>query len=201
MSEVAVQIASRYIRRKQSDAVGKNLLKTLTEPITNSDDSYGEIVKSEPGNEKAVFPITIYVDKQRRLIRVIDEAQGMTTDELCAKFTEYGAAKSTAYKGGNSRGLFGQGISDVLFYHREGKIKSIKNGEASICRFYWRNEKQYIDPKKEKDDAAELAREWGIASKSGTVVEFLLDNTALHEYENLVKKLSVFYMLRLINNK
>lgn len=200
MSEIAVSVASRYLKRKQSDAVGKNLLKTLTEPITNSDDSYGDIVKFESGSEASVFPVTIFVDRQKRLIRIIDHAQGMTAREMRAKFAEYGAAKSSAYKGGNSRGIFGQGISDVLFYHQEGKIKSIKDGEAAICSFYRKNEKQYIDPERLKGSTTKIANEWGIKGKRGTVVEFVLDNTPLHEYENLVKKLSVFYMLRLINN-
>jgi len=200
MSEIAVQFASRYIKRKQSDAVGKNLLKTLTEPITNSDDSYGEIVKSELGSEKAVFPITISIDRQKRLVRVIDCAQGITASEFRSKFEVYGAAKSSAYKGGNSRGIFGQGISDVLFYHRDGKIKSIKDGEASICSFYWKKDKQYINIERLKIPTAKVSKEWGINGDRGTVVEFVLDNTTLHEYENLVKKLSVFYMLRLINN-
>src|SRR3989344_4384399 len=200
MSEVAVQIASRYIRRKQSDAVGKNLLKTLTEPITNSDDSYGEIFKAGQANANDIFPIVIYIDKVKRMVRITDNAQGMGSDELEAKFKEYGAAKSSAYKGGNSRGIFGQGISDVLFYHRDGKIKYIKDGEASICSFYWKKDKQYINIERLKIPTAKVSKEWGINGDRGTVVEFVLDNTTLHEYENLVKKLSVFYMLRLINN-
>ena len=199
MTEIAVQFASRYIKRKQSDAVGKNLLKTLTEPITNSDDSYGEIVKLEPGSENTVFPVTIFIDKKKRLVRITDHAQGMTGDELEAKFEEYGAAKSSAYKGGNSRGIFGQGISDVLFYHRDGKIKSIKDGEASICSFYWKKERQYINVEKQKESSVKIAQEWGISNERGTVVEFIVDNTTIHDYDNLAKKLSVFYMLRLIN--
>jgi len=126
MTEIAVQFASRYIKRKQSDAVVKNLLKTLTEPITNSDDSYGEIIKSEIGSENAIYPITIFINKKIGLVRITDQAQGMSESELKEKFKVYGAAKSSAYKGGNSRGIFGQGISDVLFNHQNGKIKSIK---------------------------------------------------------------------------
>src|SRR3989344_44535 len=199
MSEVAVQIASRYIRRKQSDAVGKNLLKTLTEPITNSDDSYGEIFKAGQANANDIFPIVIYIDKVKRMVRITDNAQGMGSDELEAKFKEYGAAKSSAYKGGNSRVIFGQGISDVLFYHRDGKIKTIKDGEASVCSFYWKNDKQYISVEKINKPLPKIIKEWGMIGDRGTVVEFFPDNTTIHDYENLVKKLSVFYMLRLIN--
>ncbi len=199
MTEIAVQFASRYIKRKQSDAVGKNLLKTLTEPITNSDDSYGEIIKFEPGNDNIAFPIFIFIDRKKRLIRITDNAQGMTRDDLEAKFKEYGAAKSSAYKGGNSRGIFGQGISDVLFYHQNGTIKTIKNDEASVCNFYWKKDRQYISVDKQRGKVSEVAKEWGINNNRGTVVEFVVDNNTIHDYENLVKKLKVFYMLRMIN--
>lgn len=199
MSEIAVQFASRYMKRQWSDAVGKSLLKTLTEPITNSDDSYRKIAESESGSDKAVFSVTIFIDKKKRLVRITDQAQGMTKTELEAKFKEYGAAKSAAYEGFSSRGIFGQGISDVLFYHREGHIKSIKNGEASICSFYEKKGKPYISVEKQAMAIDKISKEWGIETKRGTIVEFIVDNTAIHDYENLVKKLSVFYMLRLIN--
>ncbi|MDO8574914.1 MAG: ATP-binding protein, partial [bacterium] len=199
MTEIAVKFASRYIKRQWSDAVGKSLLKTLTEPITNSDDSYRKIAESEVRSDKAIFAITIFVDKKKRLVRITDQAQGMTEKELEEKFEEYGAAKSAAYEGYSSRGVFGQGISDVLFYHREGKIKSIKDGEASICSFYEKKGRPYISVEKQKEPIGEIAKEWGINNERGTVVEFTLDNTTIHDYDNLIKKLSVFFMLRLIN--
>ena len=198
MSEIPVQFAERYIKRKQTNAVGKSLLKTLTEPITNSDDSYRRTVESESGHSKTVFPITIFVDKAKRMVRLIDQAQGMSADELEKKFREYGAAKSGAYEGFSTRGIFGQGLSDVLFYHRDGCIKSIKDNKASLCRFYWKKGKQYISVDKVRE--AKVAKEWGISGEHGTVIEFVLEDTVLHDYENLVQKLRVFYMLRLINN-
>ena len=109
MTEIAVQIASRFIKRQFSDAVGKSLLKTLTEPITNSDDSYRKVVESGQHEGREVFPITIFVDKTKRVVRIVDQAQGMTAIELEDKFNEYGAAKSAAYEGYSSRGIFGQG--------------------------------------------------------------------------------------------
>ena len=200
MIEIAVQIASRFIKRQFSDAVGKSLLKTLTEPITNSDDSYRKVVESGQHEGREVFPITIFIDKTKRLVRITDQAQGMTAVELEDKFKEYGAAKSAAYEGYSSRGIFGQGISDVLFYHREGKIKSVKDGEASICNFYEKKGQHFIGIEKQKGSVEKLTKEWGINSKHGTVAEFVLDNTTIHDYDNLIKKVSVFFMLRLINS-
>lgn len=200
MTEIAVQIAPRFIERQFSNAVGKSLLKTLTEPITNSDDNYRKVVESGQHEGREVFPITIFIDKTKRLIRITDQAQGMTAVELEDKFKEYGAAKSAAYEGYSSRGIFGQGISDVLFYHHEGKIKSIKDGEASICSFYKKSGKHFISVEKQKGLAEKLAKKWGVNNNHGTLVEFILDTTTIHDYDNLIKKLSVFYMLRLINS-
>src|SRR3989344_3904808 len=200
MTEIAVQIASRFIKRQFSDAVGKSLLKPLTEPITNSDDSYRKVVESGQHEGREIFPITIFIDKTKRIVRITDQAQGMTAIDLEDKFKEYGAAKSAAYEGYSSRGIFGQGVSDVLFYHHEGKIKSVKDGEASICSFYEKKGKHFISVEKQKGSVEKLAQEWGVNSNHGTVVEFVLDSTTIHDYDNLIKKLGAFYMLRLIHS-
>jgi len=198
MREIEVKIASRYFKRKSSNAVGKNILKTLTEPITNSDDSYR--ILSSQKNIRGPYPITICIDRRTRLVKIIDNAEGMSAYELEAKFKEYGAAKSGAYEGYGTRGLFGQGVSDVLFYHSKGCIKSIKNGEASICSFYERKNKRFIKIEKQNEAIDKLSQEWNINSDQGTLVEFILDtDTWIYEYENLVKRLSAFWMLRLIN--
>lgn len=199
MSEIEVKIASRYIKRKSSNAVGKNILKTLTEPITNSDDSY-RILTAKSNNNEATYPITIQINKESRLVRIIDQAEGMTTKDLEEKFETYGAEKSGAYSGYGVRGIFGQGISDVLFYHSQGTVKSIKDGEASICKFYERGEKRFINVERIEKNTSILSKEWGINSSNGTVIEFIADkDTVLHEFENMANKLSGFYMLRLIN--
>lgn len=199
MVEREVKFAPRYIKRKRSNAVGKNLSKTLTEPITNSDDSYRRLLFFGKKEKSKVFPITIYIDSQKRLVRIIDEAEGMTEKDLIEKFEVYGSDKSGASSGQGVRGIFGQGISDVLFYHSQGVIKSVKNGEAAICKFYEKRNKPFIKTEKVKGSILKISRDWGINSSHGTLVEFVLDkNTQIGTYEKLINRLSVFYMLRLI---
>jgi len=199
MTEIEVKYASRYVKRKRSVAIGKSLLKTLTEPITNSDDSYR--VQTEKSGSDEVCPITIFVDRPARTVKIVDQAEGMSLADLKNKFKEYGAAKSGAYSGYSTRGLFGQGVSDVLLYHGKGAIKSIKDGEASVCLFYEKRGRAYISVDPEKGDVNKTAKRWGINPQHGTVVEFVVESdTVIHEYENLIKRLSSFYMLRLINS-
>lgn len=200
MTEREVKFASRYIKRKRSNAVGKNLSKTLTEPITNSDDSYRRLLSGSRNQKHKFFPITIYVDHKKKLVRIADNAEGMTAQDLINKFEFYGSDQSGASRGENVRGIFGQGVSDVLFYHSQGIIKSIKNGEATICRFYEKNDKPFINVRKIKGSISKISQEWGINSDHGTLVEFILDkDTPIRDHENLINKLSIFYMLRLIN--
>jgi len=204
MPRKEVKTATRYRRRKRSVAIAKSLLKTLAEPITNSDDSYNVLSAQGAMPTDKSFPITIYVDRKKRQIKVVDNAEGMTAKELENKFEEYGAAKSGAYEGYGTRGLFGQGVSDVLFYHEDGVIRSVKNGHASICKFTEKSEKSYIEVEDcEVNDSSlkKLSKEWKIDGDRGTVVEFrVAEDTPIHDYENLVKRLSSFYMLRLINS-
>lgn len=43
MAEIELKVASRYIRRQFEKAIGKSIIKLLTELITNSDDSYSRL--------------------------------------------------------------------------------------------------------------------------------------------------------------
>lgn len=195
MAEIEIKYAARYTRRKRGNAIGKSLLKTLTEPITNSDDSYRRL-ENEDGSSS---PIVISIDKRNRKVKITDRAEGMGFEELKQKFEYYGADKSGASQGKAVRGLFGQGISDTLLYHEDGTIKTIKDGEASICSFYEKKDKQYINIEKVDDEIEKLSRTWGINTDHGTLIEFTLDeDTRIHEYENLVEKIGAFYMLRFI---
>ncbi len=112
MSEKRVQMASRYLKRKRDVAMQKNLFKTLTEPITNSDDAYRILERN--GSNTDSCPIEIFIDGIKRLVQIKENAGGMNEKDL-DKFKEYGSANSVAYKGFGTRGMFGQGVSDVLF--------------------------------------------------------------------------------------
>ena len=112
--------------------------------------------------------------------------------------------KSEVYKGGDSRGMFGQGITDVLFFNDMGVIKSITQKGESVCRFIkekkGKNFEYYYDVGKGKNIKKEIKKLFNLEIKSGTLVEFKL-NDKLHvpRYENIVEKLNNEPMLRLIN--
>jgi archaellum component FlaG (FlaF/FlaG flagellin family) len=223
-----IKWAAREKRRTVNSAVGKNFFKTITEPITNSDSAIknllgvdhasglvesllslktgdrvdsSTIVKSIPSRKhgRIILELNSAIKGEKaRLCRVIDTGPGMSANELEEKFEMYAEAKA---KGEKTRSLFGRGALDVLLYHNESIIYSVKDGGLSSCRIFWED-----DTEIEVEDLGrvntKLLRDLELPdwmSKSGTVVQFKLkDGTSVPMEGEIIDKISRFYMLRLI---
>ena len=223
-----IQWAAREKRRAVYSAVGRNFLKTLTEPLTNSDSilkkqaraphaaglvdlmlklkmnehlNTTELKKSIKKTSVRKIKVEITTVNRQRQCRIIDTGTGMTAAELEDKFGMYAAAKA---KGERTRSLFGRGALDVLLYHEGSVIWSVKDGILSSCRIYWG---------KDTGDPMNDTKELGHATKKlleaqglpteilqhGTIVQFSLkEGTHVPVEEQIISKISSFYMLRLI---
>jgi hypothetical protein len=222
-----VEIAGREKRRLVNAAVGRNFFKTITEPVTNSDSILkkhagvpsasgliAECLKLQPGDVlntaeiKGRIPKTkakkicieiFSTGKKARICRIVDAGSGMGRDEIETKFVKYAAAKA---KGENTRSLFGRGLSDVLFYHDDAKMFSVAAGVLSRCDFYWKNGDMEIDAKSSGSATKKLLLSYDLPQEilhHGTVVEFRLkEGTHIPVEEQIISKISSFYMLRLI---
>ena len=200
MGKKQLEVANRFLRSQFEEAFNKDVLKILTEVITNSDDNYR--IMEQRDNIEKVFPITIFFDEKIKKISVLDEGTGMTKKELEKKFQDigYGGEKSGTYDGYHTRGIFGQGISDVLFYNNKGKIKSISNDEYSICSFIKEGDGFYTEINNESEKLFKEFKKLGFKNNTGTLVEFYLnEECSFPRYETIEKRLREFYMLRLIN--
>src|SRR6266566_4336346 len=162
MAKKIITWAPREKRRSVNLAVGRNFLKTLTEPITNSDSALKKqaglphtsglvesILRLWPNERintselkgrlpktpprKIIVQVTT-AGKDARLCRVIDTGPGMNRVELEEKFGSYASAKA---KGEKTRSLFGRGALDVLLYHEDSVIYSVQDGMLSACRIFW----------------------------------------------------------------
>lgn len=194
MELIKVKDDRRHTKRKMHDALGNDLIKILTELITNSDDSYRRLKRmSGELNNKVIY---INVFRNNRIIEVIDNAEGMNHLDIINNFQRYGADKSGRAKGHKTRGLFGQGASDVLFTQEEGRVVSIKDGVAISGDFFWKGDDRVIKINDEDLKLSVLRKKYNIP-KNGTVVSFKLNDKT--KFQNkLEEKLSQFYMLRFI---
>jgi hypothetical protein len=206
MPKYPLEIALRYIRLQFEKGVGRSIPKIITELVTNSDDSYKRMSLSSTESE-TFGEIMIVANRRKRKISVMDQAEGISREEMQRKFVPYGAESGDRSAGWRTRSLFGKGLRDVLFTQKGGAVKSIRNNQSGVAEFYYgterrsKQEKPIVDIKDypPRVDCA-LRTSWGI-KENGTCVEFRLrDDIRFPKREILLQKIERFYMLRMINS-
>ncbi len=227
---LSLQVAARKWDRMFADAVAKSIAKALTEPITNSWDSYKRLgkLKQSSGLVSAILDLSpgALVDHQSLVAslpravrakiwvqvaavagcglakgecRVIDNAEGMTYDQLKGNLAQYGADKSGQGAGKPVRGVFGQGLADVLFGHEHGEVKTVKGDEVSVALA--QREAGHPGFRLTTAQSTVKDRQSIHGSEHGTTVSFRCgDRCSIPQIEPLYARLCSFYMLRLINS-
>jgi hypothetical protein len=221
-------VAGREIRRMANAGVGRSFAKTVTEPLTNSYSNLkkqanvahkaglvDKILELKEGDAVVTFelkkalpprklpPICIYVSthgRTSRRVRVVDQGTGMSADELEYNFGRYAEAKA---RGEGTRSLFGRGALDVLLYHEQSEIYSVKEGTLSRCTISVEGRTKWkVDDLGRVNQA--LLKKHDLPDEivdHGTVVQVVLrDGTNIPLEDQILKKLSNFYMLRLIGS-
>jgi len=224
-TEKIIEVAPREMRRIVNNAVGKSFLKSITQPITNSDSAVknmagvshssglvdlilglkqGDRVDTAalktkiPHAKRGAIELEITTKKDARLCRVVDSGPGMSANELTLKFGVYAKAKAAGQK---TRSLFGRGALDVLLYHDDSVIYSVKDGKLSACKVSFTDNAR-IRIEDLGNVSKSLLEKYGLPRsilKSGTVVQFKLNpKTSIPNEDQIIDKISKFYMLRLI---
>jgi hypothetical protein len=207
VTKYEVQVAVRYLKLQFEKGVGRSIAKIITELVTNADDSYKRMTPEEVSTNKNYGDIRIVANRRKKKFLVIDQAQGISKEEMKEKFVPYGEESGDRKAGWRTRSLFGKGLRDVLFTQKYGVVKSIKNNQSSIAEFYYgstrgsKDKRPIIDiddhpPKVNRD----IRLSWGI-DENGTCVEFRLrEDLNFPRRETILEKLRRFYMLRMINS-
>jgi hypothetical protein len=221
-----IQIAEREMRRLIVEGVGRSFLKTITEPVTNADSILkkqagvphaaglvDELLRLKVGDRVDTSEIkkrlkrgavrTIRIEivtagRRNRFCRITDAGTGMSSSELAEKFGTYAAAKA---RGEKTRSLFGRGALDVLLYHNDSMIYSVRDGVLTACKVSL--EGLTLDVKELGRATRALLQQHQLPPEilhHGTVVQFYLrDGTNIPQEDTILSKLSSFYMLRLIS--
>jgi hypothetical protein len=200
MPEYDIAFDSKYIRRQFEKAVGRSVVKVLTEPVTNSDDSYERLKARGNDDGEGFGSIVIEFDRTKRVFAIVDQAEGMTAEAMHDQFVTYGQQSADRAAGMRTRSLFGKGLRDVLFTQERGIVQSVRDGKAYLCKFRLRSssgeDRPVIDITKGPEVTEELRTAWGI-SRNGTRVEFRLNkDMPLPKADRLEADISRFYMLR-----
>ncbi len=203
MPEYEIAFASRHLRRTFEKAVGRSLLKLLTELVTNSDDSYRRLASGGATGNPPFGEITIEVDRNARATATIDQAEGLTEMQMRDRFVTYGQDSGDRKVGMFTRSLFGKGLRDVLFTQDRSLVESIQEDRAYICKFRWHSKSgggdhPFVETLAGPRVDSDLRKSWGVIG-NGTRVQFKLrEGFPFPWYPNLERDLQNFYMLRLI---
>ena len=199
MVTLELKTSGRQYQRQFVAAIRGNLIRALTELITNSDDSYRRL--GETGR-KELGLIQVFYDRNHRHVAVVDWAEGMDAGDMQAMYPSYGGATSGLYDDLNVRGYFGKGLKDVMFSMLKGLVQSIKNDQLFIARFYWEEDRPVIEISDTPRKVTKAIRhKLGIPHGNGTRISFEIPkDISLPRHASLLKHLSNFYMLRLINS-
>lgn len=199
MSMITVKEASRKKKRDILKVFNDDFLKVITEILLNSDDSYKRI--EALSNDDEIKRITIKIERDPSFITIIDQAEGISAENMKSLFSSYGNDHSKYSQNNGVRGLFGQGLGDVLHHsavlQKKANIISFKDGSVNRCDFYYNDDKQ-IKIVDQSSNALALRKFYNIQG-NGTVVEFELPEKVIIPKRQAIKdKIEEFYMLRYI---
>jgi hypothetical protein len=207
---IKVKKARRKNVRDLQSPFGKNFAKYIAEIVTNSDDSYKRLEEKNILDKEEIKEIAITVTKNKNgfNVSVRDNAEGLSKESIDRIFGYYGGDNAGG-ESVKSRGIFGQGASDVLFnsayYKHKSQIISIKDDRMYKATFYLdENLDRFVDSKEitptSKQRKQQLRESLDI-KKNGTVVSFGVEPEIIKSnYNKLVKELENFYTFRNIFN-
>jgi hypothetical protein len=199
-----VKDAFRKRERDLKESLKKDLVSYISEILTNADDSYRRLENTGfiPRDEIKVILIEIKEDRRKKgefVVSITDQAEGMSEDELRKKFKDYGADKAEGQL--HTRGLFGQGASDVLFNaaseQRTAMIESIKDGKLTKARFNYNKNSSNLkevefDPIQLKGSQFENMRQALGIFQNGTKVTFGIPKRVRYNPRTLVEEIQSY---------
>jgi hypothetical protein len=213
-SSFIVKDANRKRERDLKESLKKDLVAFISEILTNADDSYRRLENSGKISKESIKEILIEIVEDRRskgdfVVSITDNAEGMSEDDLRTKFERYGADKAEGDL--LTRGLFGQGASDVLFNaaaeNRTAMIESIKDGKFTRAKFNYDKsssdlkEVKFVPDNKIGNQLTNIRKSIGIP-ENGTRVSFGIPKRVKYNPKTIIDEIQSYpYFKFLLNSK
>jgi hypothetical protein len=203
--------SARTAKRKQIKTLGNSAIAYIVELITNADDSYRRLEAQgliDKVSMKKIF-IDIHDSRGSTLVSVTDNAEGLSEQRIKDIFSgrSYGADNSGGEET-SSRGIFGQGATDVMVNSamdgKKAMLESFKDNEYSKFHFHWdkENAKRILKQKTVKlnhNQIYEKRKELKIPV-NGSRMTFGIPSSIKFKQKTIIDDLSGAYSLRYILN-
>jgi len=194
-----IKVHPRHTIRSMKKGMQGDVIRALVELITNSDDSYTRMEENLEFEEGRI-EIEYRKHESCGIFLVRDHAEGMSTEDVCNNFKEYGAPTSGLKAGKKVRGYFGQGAKDALVSMSNGTLYTFKDDKFTKCDLFIEEDKPWYDISDVVVATKELRAEHKIY-ENGTVAFFLAHpkvTGTVPRFDTIHQELANHYLLRKI---
>ncbi len=194
-----MEYADRVAVQQADQAIRKDVVRALVELITNGNDSYQRMEDAGVSNTGKIV-----IESERKhansVLRVCDNAEGMTADDLDKKVGRYGEATSGFKEGRSVRGLWGRGLKDSFFGLGHGSVSSIHEGKFSRCSLSVEKGIPTFKLQKSLRASRAIKNQYELPLGNGTVMEITVsrDDVRVPQFDNLRRNLERHFELRAI---
>ena len=188
-----IHIETRVLIQNAKQLVGDSPVYALVELITNSDDSYSRIEKSD-SKTSGLIHIEIVRKRIGSTFRVVDQAEGFDRQQMDEKIGRYGGETSGRESPTIVRGYYGRGLKEAMVGVGYGRVRSVKNGYLYECDV---DDKAYYDSKSPVTVKATHKGRLGIYD-CGTEVTLKTTREEIKtpQFERLKEQLQKYFSLR-----
>src|SRR5579859_3436043 len=194
-----LEYANRLAVQQADQAIRKDVVRALVELITNCNDSYNRM---EDAGVTTTGKIIVEVQRKHSnsIIRVSDNAEGMTPDDLDKKVLRYGEATSGFKEGRSVRGLWGRGLKDAFFGLGQGYVNSIRDVSINRCSLSVVNGEPTYQRENSQRATRPIKNQYELPLGNGTVTEITVsrDGVRIPQFDNLRRNLERHFELRAI---
>lgn len=194
-----MEYADRVAVQQADQAIRKDVVRALVELITNGNDSY-QRMKDAGVTTTGAIVIELERKHSNSVLRVRDNAEGMTADDLDKKVGRYGEATSGFKEGRSVRGLWGRGLKDSFFGLGHGSVSSICGGTFSRCTLSVEKGIPTFKLQKSLRASRAIKKQYKLPLANGTVMEITVsrDDVRVPQFDNLRRNLERHFELRTI---
>lgn len=206
MAEYLVEDAGRLVERNINERFDNDIYREIAELVTNSLDSYNRL-----SDFSGIREVRVEVGKAQRkgaekhVIRVIDNAEGMSEEDMKRIFTKRGEDNNKGDEFTGVRGVFGLGASDVMrvsaLQGKSAEYYSFKNGKCTNLRYKFEEgstqAKIVLNPITKENEVKGLRDKFGIQGNGTAAVFGVPDECVLGEtIEEIKHGIESLFLLR-----
>jgi hypothetical protein len=192
-----LQYADRVALQQADQAIRKDVLRALVEIITNCNDSYSRLEYA--GHQvKGEIIIDVHRKHQNSIIRVRDQAEGMTDLRMDKVVGPYGEATSGLKEDKHVRGMWGRGLKDSIFGLGYGHVYSFKGANFYSCSLLIKKGIPTFKLNLPTRANAAIRDEYEMPEGNGTIIDIIIsrDDVKVPQFDNLRNYLQRHFELR-----